>query len=151
MVQSSYADFIAKIDFSELSEVIDADFADNYREQFLSHIYTMLGDNDQRVRKAAADALSESIECYMNTSREIRSYEDRILLNEMISDRIFTDLPSPLCNLMSDQHKSNQIEEVLGRCLLHLSNFLLEIECKQRQVSPATPSDTAFVCNEIYF
>lgn len=136
VVQSSYADFIAKIDFIGLSEVTSADVADNYREQFLSNIYTMLGDNDQRVRNAAADALSESIEGYKNTSREIRSYADHILLNEMISDRIFTDLPSPLCNLMSDQYKSIQIEEVLGKCLLHLSNLLLEIECKQRQVSP---------------
>lgn len=150
VVQSSYADFIAKIDFSGLGEVTNTDVADNYREQFLSHIYTMLGDNDQRVRNAAADALSESIKGCKNTSREIRRYEDRILLNEMISDRIFIDLPSPLCNLMSDQYKSSQIEEVLGRCLFHLSNLLLEIECKERQVSPSTPYDN-HTNNRFYF
>lgn len=134
VVQNSYADFIAKLDFEGLRSATNADVADEYREQFMSHIYAMLGDNDQRVRNAAADALSELMEGYKITTNEINRYGDHILLSELIEERIFADLPSPLCNLLSDELRSNQIDAVLGKCLFHLSNLLLLIECKQRQV-----------------
>lgn len=134
VVQNCYADFIAKLDFIGLRAATDVDVADNYRDQFMSHIYAMLGDNDQRVRNAAADALSEFIGGYKSSPEEIQGYDDRILLNELIAERIFADLPSPLSDLMSDAGKSNQIDELLGKCLFHLSNLLLSIECKQRQV-----------------
>lgn len=136
VVQNSYADFIAKLDFDGLRSATCFDIADNYREQFMSHIHAMLGDNDQRVRNAAADALGEFIENYNRNNRvsDVIRYEDAILVNELVADRIFADLPSPLSHLMSDKSKSNRIDEVLGTCLFHLSNLLLEIECKQRQV-----------------
>lgn len=136
VVQNSYADFIAKLDFDGMHD--GTDVADNYRDQFMSHIYFMLGDNDQRVRNVAADALSEVVERYKNTtSHGMRSHDDQTLLNELIVERIFADLPSPLSQLMDDGAKSSRIGEILGKCLFHLSNLLLEIECKQRQVSPA--------------
>lgn len=137
VVQNSYADFIAKLNFDGVSAATNADTADNYRDQFLSHIYAMLGDNDQRVRNVAADALSELIESEQITPREINSFDDRMLLNELISERVFADLPSPLCNLMRQKVKSNRIDAALGKCLFHLSNLLLLIECKQRQVRDA--------------
>lgn len=135
VVQNSYADFIAKLDFNGMHAITNIDVADDYRDQFMSHIYAMLGDNDHRVRCAAAEALSELVVHYKIIPDEMVCGEDQILLNELIAERIFGDLPSPLSHLMSGEKKSNRIEEVLGKCLFHLTNLLLEIECKQRQVS----------------
>lgn len=136
VVQNSYADFVAKLDFDGLRSATCVDIADNYREQFMSHIHAMLGDNDQRVRNAAADALGELIENYKKNNKVgyVIRYEDGILVNELVADRIFADLPSPLSHLMSEKAESNRIDEVLGKCLFHLSNLLLEIDSKQRQV-----------------
>lgn len=143
VVQNSYADFIAKLDFDGLPAAITADIADNYQEKFVSHIYVMLGDNDQRVRNAAADALSELIEGYKSAPEDINSFEDRILVDELIADRVFADLPSPLSHLMDVRGKSDRIDEMLGKFLFHLSNLLLEIECKQRQVSLLNDFDSS--------
>lgn len=134
VVQNSYADFIAKLDFNGLRTMTNIDVADDFRDQFMSHIYAMLGDNDHRVRKAAADALSELIGHYKIIPDETVNCGDHILLNELVAERIFADLPSPVSHLMSGKKESNQIDEVLGKCLFHLSNLLLEYECKQRQV-----------------
>lgn len=150
VVQNSYADFIAKLDFDGLRAATGIDVADKYQDQFMSHIYAMLGDNDQRVRNAAADALSEFIGGYKITPDETHSYEDRNLLNDLIAERIFADLPSPLSNLMSDTERSNRIDELLGKRLFRLSNLLLSIEFKQQQVNHLILGDCRIETKKIF-
>lgn len=129
VVQNSYINCIASIDFAKLINVIDVDMTRKYKEIFILHIYDLLRCNDQRVRNTAADAL---VSLCMENLKEFPECNDAELLDYLIEERIFSNLPTPLCHI--SKMKNNQLSnKSLNECLFKLSNLLLELESKDQQ------------------
>lgn len=100
----------------------------------------MLGDNDVRVRNNAANSLCEYIrnksQPKMNPARKYCAKEE--LLVKYVSDRVFRQLPSPMCYVKESEpsvEDQSRVFGVLGKVLYKLSNYLLELDNKDKQVS----------------
>lgn len=108
----------------------------------------MLKDTDHRIRNGAADAICDHIKILRTTNLiEIdKEHSYRHLLNDLISERIFMELPFPLYQLgdhLVDDNMKMMNEQNLCECLFTLSNMLLELECKEQQVM----SSVNYLCN----
>lgn len=101
----------------------------------------MLGDKDVRVRMSAAVAVCQYIKATASresikteTTKNSFQSSSGTLLNNFIGERIYSELPKPLCDLRVHINNSLKLEKVLGKVLYTLANMLLELNDKNQQV-----------------
>lgn len=101
----------------------------------------MFKDNDFRIRNNAATNLCEYVKTKssskVNNLKKI-SARNQLLIN-FTSERIFKELPEPLCFTMIQAQIGDyaSMSQVLGEVLYNVTNLLLELENKHQQVSNA--------------
>lgn len=157
LVQSSYCELIASIDFNLLELVTSPDVSQFYevicwfnsmskspsqcrrfvcfQVEFKRHLLEMLKSTDKRVRNAAADALVIMCKSDDPIERDNAKCDENQLIKELIATRIFAALPFPLCEMSSSKPSSaNGNDHRFSSILFNLSNLLLEIDCKQLQL-----------------
>lgn len=101
----------------------------------------MLEDSDFRVRNHAAIAISD----YIKKSQAIVDGDTRKfttkqeLLIKYVGERVFRQMPYPMCHVKDMQLQTNDAIQahtsaVLGRILYQLTNSLLDLSNKDKQV-----------------
>lgn len=103
---------------------------------FLQNIYTLLGDKDGKVRLAASASLCQYVRrqaALVDTAGTINKTTTTIL-QDFVSERIFKELPDPLCDMKVTINNATNLDKVLGKVLYSLTNKLLELNDKNQQV-----------------
>lgn len=106
-------------------------------------MYALLGDKDGRVRASAATGLCHYIQASATTSAngsptptsdQFSRTSNVTLLIKFISERIYKELPKPLCDLRVSINNSLELDKVLAKVLYRLAIKLLELDDKNQQV-----------------
>uniref|UniRef100_A0A6B2E671 Huntingtin n=1 Tax=Phlebotomus kandelakii TaxID=1109342 RepID=A0A6B2E671_9DIPT len=120
-VQCKYSEVLANLDFRALHELLGRDTAIEFETMCIKHIIRMLGDEDARIRSAAAKSLSHyTVKQYDSTT----SNNPMFVLRKDLCGRIFQELPPPLNAI--ELSGNTQIDHHLVKTLYILSNKLME-------------------------
>lgn len=119
-VQCKYSEVLANLDFRVLHELLGYDVAAEFETICLQHIISMLGDEDSRIRNAAAKSLSQYV---LKQSPRRASNEPINCMRKDICSRILQELP-PELNTIELGGKA-EIDPILVKVLYILSNKLI--------------------------
>ncbi|GAB0090643.1 huntingtin [Sergentomyia squamirostris] len=118
-VQCKYSEVLANLDFDAISEILGHDIGVRFQTRCLDDIIGMLGDEDVRIRNAAAQALVR----YVTIKGCQESQDSLSAFKADLSKRILENLPHELSAI--DLRKSPTVNRNLVKILYILSNKLI--------------------------
>ncbi|KAG5669568.1 hypothetical protein PVAND_017455 [Polypedilum vanderplanki] len=133
LVQCKYCDVISKIDIGMLRMLIGDGKSLVYEKQIRQQLFTLIKDNDFRVRNHASESLANWIKNLSQSNNEMTKLDQKNNSLVKFVEKNFYRYDSFSYGINRNKNFSNEIEHHLSKILYELSNFLMELKDKNQQ------------------